>query len=311
MATFPVKINPTNPPKSAPKAMSRLFLLEGHCHCRQAQAAPLLLAVSAERIGSKLQNKKSPVRTLADSILSRPLYAPAAAANLDRGQVLTRYLTDWKFTDLVGTSSLFFPRLRLLSKQDPDEARIATSAYLDESLVHNRPDGIRSDQNAYLEFLKVGPHEQAYASCWYIGEASSDHMWGEYVPGSEGVAVSTTVGQLADCFTGSDPIKVASIAPIEYVNFHEAAMPGLERRDDRVAALKYKGDGWKHENEMRAIILYDMYYVSPQLPIIGERLPIVIDAFVNSMVIAPKATKEYGEAVRDFVANTPLAGRVA
>jgi hypothetical protein len=75
-------------------------------------------------------------------------------------------------------------------------------------------------------------------------------MWDEYVPNGEGIAVSTTVGHLLDCFDGDDGIKVASLAPIEYVNFDDAVMPALERRDDRTAALKYKGDGWNHENEM-------------------------------------------------------------
>jgi hypothetical protein len=53
-----------------------------------------------------------------------------------------------------------------------------------------------------------------------------------------------------------------------------------------------------------------MYYVSPQLPILGERVPVVIDALVNRIIIAPKATNEYAQTVRDFVAGTPLERRV-
>jgi hypothetical protein len=250
--------------------------------------------------------KKKPLMTLADSILNRPRLKIEATAGLDRGQVLTRYLPDWKFTDLVGSCSLFFPRLRLLLGQDPDEGRIATSAYLDDADMINPPAGVRVDQNAYLEFLRVGPHQQAYVSCWYMGEADSDRMWGEYVPDGEGVAISTTVGQLLDCFDGDDGIKVVSLAPIEYVKL-DADMPELQNREDRVAALRYKGDGWKHESEMRAIILYDMYYVSPQLPILAERLPIVVDAFLNRIAIAPNAPKNYIQNIQGLLTDTPLA----
>lgn len=244
--------------------------------------------------------------TLADSILNRPRLKVEATAALDRSQVLTRYLPHWKFADLVGSCSLFFARLRLLLEQDHDEGRIATSAYLSDADMLNPPAGARADENAYLEFLKLGPHEQAYISCWYIGGPDVGRMWDEYVPDGEGVAISTTVGRLLDCFDGDDGIKVVSLAPIEYVK-HDADMPELKNRDNRVAALRYKGDGWKHENEMRAIILYDMYYVSPQLPILGERLPIVVDALLNDITIAPTATKDYAQKVRDFVADTPLA----
>jgi hypothetical protein len=254
-------------------------------------------------------NKKR-VMTLADSIKNRPRLTVEATAGLDRGQVLTRYLPHWKFTDLVGSCSLFFPRLQLLVDQDPDEGRIATSAYLDHVHMINPPAGVRADQNAYLEFLKLGPHHQAYVSCWYMGEANSDRMWGEYVRDGEGVAISTTVGQLLDCFDGDDGIKVVSLAPIEYVKV-DADMPELQNRENRVAALRYKGDGWKHENEIRAIVLYDMYYVSPQLPILGERMAVVVDAFLNRITIAPNATKNYIQNVQRLLANTPLAKLVS
>lgn len=121
-------------------------------------------------------------------MVARRRLSTKATAGLDRGPVLTRYLTDRKFIDLVGTSSLYFARLRLFLKNDPDEGRIATSAYLDGSAIIDPPDGMPRDQNAYLEFLKVGPHEQAYLSCWYMGGPDSDQMWDEYVPDGEGVA---------------------------------------------------------------------------------------------------------------------------
>jgi hypothetical protein len=247
--------------------------------------------------------------TLGDSVVARPRLNTKATAGLDRNQVLTRYLADRKFIDSVGTSSLYFARLRLLLKNDPDEGRIATSAYLDASAMVDPPNGMPRDQNAYLEFLKVGPHEQAYISCWYMGGPDSDRMWGEYVPDGEGVAASTTVGQLLDCFDGDDGIKVASLAPIRYIK-PDADMPALMDRDNFVAALQYKGDNFKHENEMRAIILYNTYYISGVLPIFGERLPIVNDAFINSIRIAPNATNKYQTHVRNVLENTPLEKRI-
>lgn len=241
--------------------------------------------------------------------MARPRLNTKATAGLDRNQVLTRYLTDPKFIDLVGTSTLYFARLRYLLKNDPDEGRIATSAYLDGSATVDPPDGMPRDQNAYLAFLKAGPHEQAYVSCWYMGGPDSDRMWNEYVPHGEGVAVSTTVGQLLDCFDGDDGIKVASLAPIQYIA-PDADMPALMDRDNFVAALQYKGDSFKHENEMRAIILYNVYYITGVIPIFGERLSIVNDAFINHIRIAPNATDKYRAHVHEVLENTPLAKRI-
>jgi hypothetical protein len=247
------------------------------------------------------------IPTLSDDIIARPRYEPDKRATLDEATVLTRYLTHSKYVDMVGTQSIYFSRLVRLRDGDPDEGRVATSHYLADARFREADGTNAPDQRAlYREFLEQGPHQQAYVSCWYIGEAESERMWHEYVPAGEGVAVQTTVGRLLQHFNGDGGIKTVTLAPIAYVDYNEATMAGIEERDDTLAALKYKGTSWIHESEMRAILLYNMFYIYPQIPKYGERLSVSLGDFVTRLFLAPNATPEYEQKARDVVSETSV-----
>ena len=120
--------------------------------------------------------------TVADDLIARPTYKPDKRVELDEDAVLTRYLTHAKFADMVRTESIYLARLARLREMDCDEGRIATSHYLADVKFRER-DGTNapSQRELYRRFLELGPHQQAFVSCWYMGEAEDERMWREYL----------------------------------------------------------------------------------------------------------------------------------
>ena len=112
--------------------------------------------------------------------------------------------------------------------------------------------------------------------------------------------------KLLQHFNGEGGIKTVTLAPIVYGDYDDVTMAGIEERDDTLAALKYKGTSWIHENEMRAILLYNMFYVFPQIPKYGERLAVSLGDFINHLILAPNATAEYERKARDVVTGTSV-----
>lgn len=249
----------------------------------------------------------SAIASSSDAQIARPLYIADPRRQIDDATVLTRYISHEKFVDFFGTQTLFFTRLLTLRHQDPDEGRIATPHYIADVRSHDEfgPESA-AQRKAYRQFLEQGPHHQAYVSCWYIGSDESARMWREYVPSGRGVAIQTTVGRLRAQFNGvagPDGIKQAVIAPITYGGWDDP-MDGIEERDDPIAALKYKGRKWTHENEMRAVIFYTMYYIAPLLPKTGERLTVPLTEFLNAIILPPNARHAYRRAIRKLVSGT-------
>jgi len=251
------------------------------------------------------------VPTVADEVIARPRYVADARGDLEDDVVITRYLPDYKLRDLLLTQNLYLTRLKLLrdgDRGDPDEGRIATAHYLADARYRDSLGTLSAEQRGlYRSFLEAGPNDQAYISCWYRGGEDA-RMWAEYVPDGMGAAVSSTVGRLRAQFNGVDAaFKEVSIAPVRYIDYNVDLMDGIEERTDTLAAVKYKGERWQHELEIRIILLYNSFYLSPVLPKAGERLPIVLDLALTDIILPPEVGDDYRATVESYLDGTSIA----
>lgn len=252
------------------------------------------------------------VSTDADLVIARPRYLEDTRAPLDPNSVLTRYLPAWKFADLIGSQTLFFAKLKLLRDQDPDEGQIATEETVFDALQDDpeRKDAVQG--RLYADFIKLGPHQQAFILCFYQGAVESPCMWHEYVANGCGVAIQTTLGKLLAQFNGTSPqdnAKIARVFPIVYTN-DKVSAADLRNQNDPIGALKYKGEKWQHENELRAVMYYDVYYLHDKMPTLGERLSVPLWELIDRVILAPHAPAGWEDEVNSLIAETSLRGRL-
>lgn len=91
-------------------------------------------------------------------------------------------------------------------------------------------------------------------SCWYQDSVESEQMWQEYVPGGRGVIVKTTLGGL-DAALGYVTPQVYNqksrplFATINYIDRDHF----FAAQDGYYHLLALKGEGYKHEREVRLI----------------------------------------------------------
>lgn len=90
-------------------------------------------------------------------------------------------------------------------------------------------------------------------SCWYQDLQESSGMWHEYVPNGQGVIVKTTLGQFDEALGWTTPQYNQSARPMFVtINYVDRNVFFLVN-DGYYHLLTIKGDGFKHEREVRLI----------------------------------------------------------
>src|SRR5258708_6811091 len=116
----------------------------------------------------------------------------------DSNTKIWRYMTFAKFVSLLETRSLYFMQLRIL--EDKYEGYIS---------------GIPKPEIKRFINMPNGPHSYFVVSCWSMSDKESDTMWGRYAPGSEGVAVQSTVDRL-NCSLSHYPFSSIYTGSVKY-----------------------------------------------------------------------------------------------
>ena len=219
------------------------------------------------------------------------------------GIKLWRYIDFTKFLSLLETESLFFTRADKF--EDPFEGARgfeyqSKEAYesiekfkLLELKSKYKKEGIPLPSDEELsqiieaEMVKVRNNykklrETVFISCWHANDRESEGMWKLYTSVmAQGVAIQTTVEHL--CKSLYDPNF--EVGFVNYIDYGEPLKINQH-------PFWYKRDAFKHEAEVRAVI------IDSKLKEFGKQVRVNLDSLIDSVYISPTAQGWFAELVK-------------
>jgi hypothetical protein len=203
--------------------------------------------------------------------------------------VLWRYLDAAKLFDFFENSTLFFCRADHFS--DKFEGAFTPSLRQQISDAY-----ARGEIDYTYEGFKRRMRESVFINCWHRSQDDSAAMWALYGKSECAVALTSTVGQLADTLEGVDEDHAISIARVDYVKHWSD--PKLDVSPDFTRIFTYKTKAYEYEKEVRVIIDRTGHSLVPELLQTGIVVPIDARALLRSIVIAPDAPPWFEKLVR-------------
>lgn len=207
---------------------------------------------------------------------------------LRRDTVLWRYLDAAKLFDFFENSTLFFCRADHFS--DKFEGAFTPSLRAQISAAH-----ARGEIDYDYEQFKRRMRESVFINCWHRNQDDSAAMWALYGKSECAVALTTTVGQLADTVAAIAEHKI-TIARVDYVKHWSD--PKLDVSPDYTRIFAYKTKAYEYEKEVRVIIDRTRDAPPPDLGQPGIVVPIDAGRLLRSIVIAPDAPPWFESLVR-------------
>jgi len=207
---------------------------------------------------------------------------------LRRDTVLWRYLDAAKLFDFFEHSTLFFCR----ADHFTDKFEGAFTPSLRQQICDA---GARGDIDYDYEQFKRRMRESVFINCWHRNQDDSAAMWALYGKSDCAVALTTTVGQLADVLAEVDD-HALSIVRVEYVKHWSD--PKLDVSPDYTRVFAYKTKAYEYEKEVRVIIDRFRHDARPDPECPGIRIPVDASRLLRSIVIAPDAPPWFEQLVR-------------
>jgi hypothetical protein len=207
---------------------------------------------------------------------------------LRRDTVLWRYLDAAKLFDFLENSTLFFCR----ADHFTDKFEGAFTPSLRQQICEGHA---RGEIGYDYEQFKRRMRESVFINCWHRNQDDSAAMWALYGKSDCAVALTTTVGQLADTLACVDEHAI-SIARVDYVKHWSD--PKLDVSPDYSRIFAYKTKAYEYEKEVRVIIDRTRHADGTPPPNPGIVVPVDTARLLRSIVIAPDAPPWFQQLVR-------------
>ncbi len=217
----------------------------------------------------------------------------ATGGQLRRDTVLWRYLDAAKLFDFFENSTLFFCR----ADHFADKFEGAFTPSLREQISRAHACG---EIDYDYEQFKRRMRQSVFINCWHRNQDDSAAMWALYGKSDCAVALTSTVGQLADVLEGACEHKT-SIVRVEYVKHWRD--PKLDVSPDYTRIFAYKTKAYEYEKEVRVVIDRTGRDAGPPLPDPGIVVPVDASRLLRSIVIAPDAPPWFEQLVRQSAAR--------
>jgi hypothetical protein len=177
-----------------------------------------------------------------------------------------RYLDVFKFVDLVLTRELFLCRLDRLG--DPREGRLPESVLATDAFVQEN-----------VSTIEATVRECVCVNCWHCREDEVLQMWHEYAACGTGLAIQSTIGRLKAALTSASGEQF--IGKVTYLDYKHADCSVNGR--DLTAALCLKDHSFRHEQEVRVIMITDDDGTA------GTRAKVDLSHLIDKVVVGPYA----------------------
>ncbi len=210
---------------------------------------------------------------------------------------LRRYMDLPKLLDLLHSRALYFRRAdgfsdRLEGALFPILRSSINSAHTNDASI--------GDADYFYRRARRGN----YVSCWTMSAKESMALWQLYGGVRSSVAIATTVNRLVNASFGWK--QTVYIHRVKYVDHAKVRNYAIGRYSD---VLRYKNEAYAHEKELRVVVPRqgDDWESNPM----DARLTISdLNAFIASVVVAPEASEEFFEAVKDLCLKYELRAPV-
>lgn len=206
---------------------------------------------------------------------------------------LWRYLSPAKFLALLQTSELRLARIDTLG--DPHEGSIPVR-------VAGRTSNVSlADMRPFRRAMRL----RAYASCWSSGDAESMGLWRTYAPGTDGVAIATTVDTLRACLAAA-PFPWG-IHPVRYLDYTTEV---VENPEAFGTWLFSKQTPYAYEHEVRVLAHTlgssglqdpDTLLAHPESTPTGLTVPVDLNELVTEVRVCPEASPWWVDTLQALI----------
>ena len=222
---------------------------------------------------------------------------PRVSSQLQRKDVLWRYVDAAKNFDFLENSTLFFCRADKFSDKFEGAFTPSLRQQIEASYQENAVDF------TYDQF-KGRMRESVFINCWRRDRDDSAAMWALYGKSDCAVALTTTVGQLQDILQELDLPYDLAIEKVEYVKHWR------DPKLDIVPYLRlfaYKTKAYEHEKQVRVLLDRSINGFDSEMP--DSRMAIRVQAanMLRSVVVAPEAPRWFEMLVRQAALRYGLA----
>lgn len=235
------------------------------------------------------------------------MYRTSHGENLLDSQVLWRYMSFAKFSNLVLKGRLYFCRLDRLQQTDPHEYS-NTSPIFALSNPELYPEGQRAEMRKFNEHFLDQEKRSAAAQavcCWRADTNESHAMWQIYTTSFEGVAIRTTLGRLKRALVDKRDVDIGPVSyyessdnnPTRVSEVGPFRVSGAEQTN--VDRCLHKQPWYIYESEVRAMLInphYPQAFEDAQLYV-----DVDLDILLGSVVVHPDAAPWFRETVEDVI----------
>ena len=196
-----------------------------------------------------------------------------------------------KFVSLVTDQALFFCRADRLGDLYEGSLTTPTLKGFQQQMTMMEGEGGDNPFERMMDTFRK-TREHLFVSCWYAAERESPAMWGSFAPGTFGIAIQSTVGDLKSLDT-EWPYNIGSV---NYVNYDTELMPP----GNILWPVTHKRDSFAHEREIRAVIWDMADYPGKSAPGItdtGVYAPAALERLIHQVFVAPEAPEWFRRAV--------------
>jgi hypothetical protein len=212
--------------------------------------------------------------------------------------------------EIENTFTLYLPQaltLRSYCKGDPEESRLLKSELDALALTATSKDG-RDYLNQILTALQDGQARNVYVSCWHEANnpALLERMWEKYAGGDDGVAIVSTIGDLAGAPFPINETFLIGLGRVKYLQrdlgYSEAFFKRGGEYFSRPFLVKLSGEPDRHDrheddNEIRLYVRKSLHFHSkPDKPHV--LLPYNPGRLIRHIKISPLCPISRRESVR-------------
>lgn len=214
--------------------------------------------------------------------------------------ILRRYLDLPKLVDLLRTSELY----------------LGQASRFDDRLEGTLPEQVRQGLRDLPDFVaKYGDptfweqehRNRTYLSCWTLGAKDNMALWKLYGSATASVAITTTIKRLTNVAPSWGKYGNVEVKKVRYIDHAGRLRDGVYGLDASVFGLKHAA--YSFEKEVRIVVTRPnprKRWPAPR----AIRVPVNLDQFLRSIVVAPEAGDWFFDLVADVARRYSVAAPV-
>ncbi|MCH7647093.1 MAG: hypothetical protein IIA83_00590 [Thaumarchaeota archaeon] len=203
-----------------------------------------------------------------------------------------------KFVDVLVNRSLYFCRSDLM--KDPFEGNY--TSFMIEKYLEQAKD--QKDEKLIRSHLINSPNEwkkTSFLNCWHMDDIEPYSMWKSYTTSNQAIVIQSTYNKLVQSVANNKKYSVF-IGKVKYIDYKKSVIPFGNAFDP----LLHKRHNFKHESELRAIVVDFRFLGGDKEPRIGHRVELDLQELIEEIRTAPTAPDWFKNIVQTLMTKFDL-----